>query len=99
MKALVADTSPNTESFTVTRRYLTEREVERLIEAAKSNRHGHRDATMNRLQTWLASFRSLRAAMAIRSSSTRAGCTFEEPSRERRACILSVVMRCAPCAS
>jgi integrase len=42
-----ADAStPNTENFTVRRRYLTEREVERLIEAAKSNRHGHRDATM-----------------------------------------------------
>jgi integrase len=29
-----------------TREYLTEKEVERLIEAAKANRHGHRDATM-----------------------------------------------------
>jgi integrase len=29
-----------------TREHLTEREVEKLIEAAKSNRHGHRDATM-----------------------------------------------------
>ncbi len=29
-----------------TREYLTEAEVERLIEAAKRNRHGHRDATM-----------------------------------------------------
>src|SRR5262249_34117701 len=38
--------TPTTENFTVSRRYLTEREVERLIEAAKSNRHGHRDATM-----------------------------------------------------
>src|SRR5258708_32440713 len=38
--------TPITESFTVKRRYLTEREIERLIEAAKSNRHGHRDATM-----------------------------------------------------
>src|SRR5262245_33486154 len=46
MKALTHDTLPNTESFTVKRRYLTEREVERLMEAAKSNRHGHRDATM-----------------------------------------------------
>ena len=27
------------------RKYLTEREVERLIEAAKQNRSGHRDAT------------------------------------------------------
>jgi integrase len=29
-----------------TREYLTEHEVERLIDAAKRNRHGHRDATM-----------------------------------------------------
>jgi integrase len=29
-----------------TREYLTEAEIERLIEAAKSNRYGHRDATM-----------------------------------------------------
>ena len=29
-----------------TREYLTEREVERLMRAAGSNRHGHRDATM-----------------------------------------------------
>jgi len=29
-----------------TREYLTESEVERLLEAAKRNRHGHRDATM-----------------------------------------------------
>jgi len=29
-----------------TREYLTEAEVERLMEAAKDNRYGHRDATM-----------------------------------------------------
>jgi type 1 fimbriae regulatory protein FimB/type 1 fimbriae regulatory protein FimE len=29
-----------------TREYLTEAEIERLIKAAKANRHGHRDATM-----------------------------------------------------
>jgi integrase len=29
-----------------TREYLTETEVEKLVEAAKRNRHGHRDATM-----------------------------------------------------
>ena len=29
-----------------TREHLTEAEVERLIAAAKTNRHGHRDATM-----------------------------------------------------
>jgi site-specific recombinase XerD len=28
------------------REYLTEAEVEKLVEAAKRNRHGHRDATM-----------------------------------------------------
>jgi hypothetical protein len=40
-------TTSSTENFTVKRRYLTEREVERLIEAAKSNRHGHRDASQS----------------------------------------------------
>jgi integrase len=41
------NTTPTTENFTVKRRYLTEREVEQLIEAArKLSRHGHRDATM-----------------------------------------------------
>lgn len=29
-----------------TREYLTDREVEQLMDAAKANRHGHRDATM-----------------------------------------------------
>ncbi|MBR1279042.1 hypothetical protein [Bradyrhizobium sp. AUGA SZCCT0283] len=49
--------APNSENRTVaprrrpnaelrTREYLTEAEVERLIEAAKANRWGHRDATM-----------------------------------------------------
>ena len=43
-----ADAStPNTENFIVKRRYLTEHEVEQLIDAArKHSRHGHRDATM-----------------------------------------------------
>jgi type 1 fimbriae regulatory protein FimB/type 1 fimbriae regulatory protein FimE len=45
-KQLANASTPTIESFTVARRYLTDREVERLIEAAKSNRHGHRDATM-----------------------------------------------------
>jgi site-specific recombinase XerD len=49
--------SPSNENRTVTprrrpnaelrtREHLTEREVERLLEAAKQNRHGHRDSTM-----------------------------------------------------
>jgi integrase len=44
----IADSStPNTENFTVKRRYLTQREVERLMDTArKVGRHGHRDATM-----------------------------------------------------
>jgi type 1 fimbriae regulatory protein FimB/type 1 fimbriae regulatory protein FimE len=39
--------APTSVNVTVGRRgreYLTEREVERLIEAAKQNRYGHRDA-------------------------------------------------------
>ncbi len=39
--------APNPENFTVRRRYLTEREVEQLMDTArKLSRHGHRDATM-----------------------------------------------------
>src|SRR5262249_837657 len=42
-----ADSAPTIESFTVKRRYLTEREVGQLMDAArKVSRHGHRDATM-----------------------------------------------------
>jgi len=43
-----ANTStPTIETFTVKRRYLTEREVEQLMDTArKLSRHGHRDATM-----------------------------------------------------
>ena len=44
-----------------TREYLTEHEVERLIEAAKRNRHGHRDATM----TLVAYRHGLRAAELV----------------------------------
>ena len=42
------EAAPISVNVTVDRRsreYLTEREVERLIEAAKQNRSGHRDAT------------------------------------------------------
>jgi integrase len=44
----IADSStPSTENFTVKRRYLTECEVEQLMDTArKHSRHGHRDATM-----------------------------------------------------
>jgi integrase len=50
MKPPSGDTAPNTVNFTVakrSRRYLTEREVERLMDTTrKSSRTGHRDATM-----------------------------------------------------
>src|SRR6516225_12416833 len=59
MKSHLKIVAPTTEKRTVdakggrkpnseyrTREYLTEAEVERLIEAAKANRWGHRDATM-----------------------------------------------------
>jgi type 1 fimbriae regulatory protein FimB/type 1 fimbriae regulatory protein FimE len=60
MKPTLRVVAPDTENLTVTpktgsrrpnstyrtREYLTEAEVERLIEAAKTNRWGHRDATM-----------------------------------------------------
>ena len=41
----VATTSVNVTVGRSSREYLTEREVERLIEAAKQNRSGHRDGT------------------------------------------------------
>jgi integrase len=47
MKSKSKNRTPNTENLTVKRRYLTEREVERLMDCAcKHGRYGHRDATM-----------------------------------------------------
>src|SRR5215469_6963271 len=47
MKSRSKDRTPTTVNLTVKRRYLTEREVERLIDCArKYGRYGHRDATM-----------------------------------------------------
>jgi integrase len=47
VKASAKDTVPTIESFTVARRYLTGREVERLMDTArKVSRRSHRDATM-----------------------------------------------------
>jgi type 1 fimbriae regulatory protein FimB/type 1 fimbriae regulatory protein FimE len=44
-EGLAAPTSVNVTVGKRSREYLTDREVERLIEAAKQNRSGHRDAT------------------------------------------------------
>src|SRR5262249_785414 len=47
MKSVSVAVSPNTQNLTVKRRYLTEREIERLMDYARKNsRSGHRDATM-----------------------------------------------------
>src|SRR5262252_5042016 len=47
MKSASRRRTPNIVSLTVKRRYLTEREVERLMDCArKHGRYGHRDATM-----------------------------------------------------
>src|SRR6516164_2091038 len=47
MKSTSKKRTPNTENLTVKRRYLTEREIERLMDCArKHGRYGHRDATM-----------------------------------------------------
>jgi type 1 fimbriae regulatory protein FimB/type 1 fimbriae regulatory protein FimE len=47
MKPTTDDSPPTIENLTVKRRYLTEREIDRLMDTArKHSRHGHRDATM-----------------------------------------------------
>jgi hypothetical protein len=47
MKSAPDAEPPTTVNLTVKRRYLTEREIERLMDCArKHSRHGHRDATM-----------------------------------------------------
>src|SRR5262249_17313743 len=47
MKSTSRKRSPSIVNLTVKRRYLTEREVERLMDCArKHGRYGHRDATM-----------------------------------------------------
>ena len=47
MKSRSRKRTPNTVNLTVKRRYLTQREIERLMDyARKRGRYGHRDATM-----------------------------------------------------
>ena len=49
------DAAPTSVNVTVgqrSREYLTDREVERIIEAAKQNRSGHRDATRLPSRSW-----------------------------------------------
>jgi hypothetical protein len=49
-----APTSVNVTVGKRSREYLTDREVERIIEAAKQNRSGHRDATRLPSRSWRA---------------------------------------------
>ena len=82
-----------------TREHLTEAEVERLIDAARGNRHGHRDATM----VLLAYRHGLRAAelvdlrSRIKSTCEPRPCTSAGSRKARPARIRSSVTNCARC--
>jgi len=98
MKSSSKDRTPNIVNLTVKRRYLTEREVERLMDCArKHGRYGHRDATMI-----LVAYRhGLRASevcdlqwQQIELSEGRL-----HVHRVKNVCTQSGVMRCERCAS
>jgi len=66
MKSISKKRTPSIVNLTVKRRYLTQREIERLMDCArKHGRYGHRDATMILVASpWPAGGRGLRPAMA-----------------------------------
>ena len=72
MKSGSGKRAPNIVNLTVKRRYLTEREVERLMDCArKYGRYGHRDATM--IHRFSSATRIARSSsISLRSSSRRA---------------------------
>jgi site-specific recombinase XerD len=73
-----------------TREHLTAGEIEALVEAAKANRHGHRDATMI-----LVAFRhGLRAAELCRSNSAPPSSTSAGSRTAPPALVRSEVMNC-----
>ena len=77
-----------------TREYLTEAEVERLIKAAKANRHGQRDATMIVLafRQWAAGGGI--SGLALGSSGPGAQCMFAcAPGQEWNAECASIAGR------
>ena len=95
MKSASKKRAPNIVNLTVKRRYLTEREVERLMDCArKHGRYGHRDATMI-----LVAYRhGLRASEVAtcngsRSSYPRAAYTFTGSRTGFPACTRSAAMR------
>ena len=82
------------------REHLTPSEVEKLIEAAKTNRYGHRDATM-----LLVAYRhgcelpSFAGSNGHKSTLMVQPCMCVGPKMARRPRIPSGAMECAPCAS
>ena len=78
MKSRSKKRTPNIVNLTVKRRYLTQREIDRLMDCArKHGRYGHRDATMI-LVAYRHGLRASRCATSngSRSNSPRAACTF-----------------------
>ena len=71
MKSTSKKRTPSTVNLTVKRRYLTQREIERLMDCArKHGRYGHRDATMI-----LVAYRhGLRASEAATCNGNRSSC-------------------------
>jgi integrase len=93
----MAPTTVNLSREGRSRRYLTEKEIERLMDCArKHGRYGHRDATMI-----LVAYRhGLRAICDLtRSSFPRGACMSIASRTARQACIRSVATKCEPYAS
>ena len=77
---------------------LTEREMERLIEAAKDNRYGHRDATMVLLRTGTAcGLQNWLTSLGADGPEWRPSCTSVESNRVVLRRILSPGWSYAPC--
>src|SRR5215472_13280403 len=101
MKSRPKKRTPNIVNLTVNRRYLTEREVERLMNRArKHSRHGHRDATMI-LVAYRHACGPRRSATCngSRSSYPKAACTFTGSRTAFPAYIRSAVTKCGLCVS
>src|SRR6516162_6173089 len=101
MKSTSKKRTPSIVNLTVKRRYLTQREIERLMDCArKHGRYGHRDATMI-----LVAYRhGLRASEVCdlqwqQIELSRAACTFTGSRTGSPAYIQSAVTRCERCAS
>ena len=101
MKSASRKRTPSTVNLTVKRRYLTQREIDRLMDCArKHGRYGHRDATMI-LVAYRHGLRRRRSATCNgnRSSCPRAACTFTGSRTESPVCTQSGATRCGRCAS